>query len=185
VSPEPLRRLGVGWNANEGCWTFPLSDADRQVVGINRRFGNGRKMVMPGHRAGLYLPCDLPTSLSGETLLICEGGSDTAAALDLNFIAVGRFNCMASVMLLVDLVRRTRPDAVVIIADADATGRRGAQDLAAAIKPRVIVCKIVEPPAPHKDLRAWLVAGASRQDVLEAVRTASAMALRIEVVHAR
>jgi len=94
VSAKSLRRLGVGWSRGQECWTFPLRDSTGlKVLGISRRFSDGAKYVMRGHKAGLYLPRDLPTDLSSTTLLIVEGGSDAAAALDLEFWAVGRFSC--------------------------------------------------------------------------------------------
>jgi len=54
---------------------------------------------------------------------------------------------------------------VVIIADADDPGRRGAESLAVALLPYVPSLKVVEPPAPFKDLRSWQQASATPEDV--------------------
>jgi hypothetical protein len=111
ITPDTLRRLAVGCDENGRYWTFPLRDASLRVVGINRRFRNGDKRVMLGHHIGLYIPTDLPADLSGHTLLLCEGGSDTAAALDLGFWSIGRFSCSTCEQMVVKLVGRTRPSA--------------------------------------------------------------------------
>jgi len=64
-------------------------------------------------------------------------------------------NLYGQVDMLAGLVRMLRPDEVVIVADADAPGRSGAERLACRLRPLVRPLKIVEPPAGHKDLRAW------------------------------
>lgn len=180
VSAASLERLGVGWNADDHCWTFPLCDADRRVVGINRRFRDGLKLIMRGHRAGMYLPLDLPADLSGQTLLVCEGGTDTAAAMDLGYQAIGRFNCTASRPLVIEMIRRVRPQIVVIVADADLAGRQGAEGLARALRPRVTTCKVIEPPG-HKDLRAWLRAGATHEDLSDLIDRAVEQRVAVEL----
>jgi hypothetical protein len=181
VTPSVLRRLAVGWNENARCWTFPLRDASLQVVGLNQRFRNGDKRVMQGHHVGLYIPIDLPADLSGHTLLVCEGGSDTAAALDMGFWPVGRFSCSTCEQMLVELVGRTRPAGVVIVADSDGPGRDGAASMAFAITPRVASCRIIEPPEGYKDLRCWLQGGAKPEDVVRNIDAARPRRLSVEV----
>lgn len=158
VSPESLRRLGVGWDLSEDCWTFPLTDAAGRIVGLNRRFKDASKKLYFGHRAGLYIQVDLPNDLTNSSLLITEGGSDTAAALDLGFWTIGRFNCQCGADMLRKLIRRRCPGRVVIIADGDTPGQRGAERLACHLIPYVRELKIITPP--EKDLRSWLLDGA-------------------------
>ena len=40
---EPLSLPGVGWNRESGCWTLPEKDARGEVIGINRRYLDGKK----------------------------------------------------------------------------------------------------------------------------------------------
>lgn len=156
VSTESLVRFGVGWSFREDCSTWPMCNARGQIVGITRRFRNGRKKVMPGHKAGIYMPADLPEDMSHLTtpLLVCEGGSDAVSGLDIGFWAIGRFSCTHGAKLLVNLVRHRGPGLVVIVKDADGPGHRGAESLASTLLPYVGSLKVITPPTPHKDLRA-------------------------------
>ena len=147
LSERSLSRFGVGWCFRENCSTWPMVDAKGRIIGINRRFKDGRKMAMPGHRAGLYMPADFPEDMSGFTLLVCEGGSDAVAGLDLGFWPVGRFSCTHGAKLLVNLVRHRHPRLVVIVADADGPGQRGAESLAATLLPYAPRLKVITPPA--------------------------------------
>jgi hypothetical protein len=102
--------------------------------------------------------------------VICEGPTDTAAALSLGLRAVGRPSCAGGVEALAALARRLRARHVTIVADHDAPhrrldgavwypGRAGAEALGHAIKR---MWRMVLPPA--KDFRAWLHAGVTRQE---------------------
>ena len=163
----------------ENCWTFPLSDAAGRIVGLNRRFPDGGKRIMPGHKAGLYLPVDLPVNFADLTLVVCEGGSDTAAGLDLGFWAVGRFSCTHGADLLRRLLRDRQPGQVVIVADCDehGAGQRGAADLGRGLLPYARTLKIVTPPA--KDLRCWKQAGANHLDLYQYIEVAEPIRLTI------
>jgi phage/plasmid primase-like uncharacterized protein len=141
-----------------------MSDATGRIIGINRRFPDGAKYIVPGHKAGLYLPDDLTVGPDAP-LVVCEGATDAVAGRDLGFQCAGRFSCTHGARLLVELVKALRPGLLVIIGDTDEPGRRGAQSLAAAVLPYVPALKVVEPPAPQKDLRAWRQAGATRHNL--------------------
>jgi hypothetical protein len=164
LSPESLRRFRVGWCLRECCSTWPMSDATNRIIGITRRFPDGAKYIVPGHKAGLYLPDDLTVG-PDATLVVCEGATDAVAGRDLGLQCIGRLSCTHGARLLVELVKARRPGLLVIIGDTDEPGRRGAQSLAAALLPYVPALKVIEPPAPHKDLRAWRKAGATRHDI--------------------
>ena len=180
LSVESLRRFRVGWCPDEDCSTWPMSDAAGRIIGINRRFQNGSKRIMPGHKAGLYLPDDLLIA-SDSTLVACEGGTDAVAGRDLGLQCVGRFSCTHGAKLLVELVKAQRPSLVVIVADGDGPGRRGADSLAVAVVPYVPGLKVVEPPAPFKDLRAWRQGGAALPDVKHLIAGVEPRRLAVEV----
>ena len=178
VSAESLRRLGVGYDHAGDFSTWPMVDADGAIVGINRRFADGSKKIMPGHHAGLYLPVDLPGNLAGETLLVVEGGSDTAAGLDLGFWTVGRFSCTHGGKLLAQLLRDRQPGLVVIVADADGPGRQGAAELARKLVLFTRNLRMIEPPG-YKDLRQWKQAGANLLDVHRLIEKAELVKLNM------
>ena len=178
VSVESLRRLRVGWSGKNRAWSFPMSNAAGQVLGIRLRLPNGKKLSVRGGREGLFIPEGIG---AGDRLLIAEGPSDTTALLDLRFPAVGRPSCMGGVKLLVELVRKLKPSAVVIVADGDAPGRRGAESLAAALVAYCSEVRTITPPAGVKDAREWKRSGATAAEVEAAIGAAAVRKLRVSV----
>jgi len=146
------------------------------VRGIRLRHLDGRKLSVRGGREGLFVPRDLATS---ERLLVCEGATDAAALLDLGLTAIGRPSCTGGVGLIVDVVRRRREREVVVLADADEPGRRGAANLAAVLTAFAPSVRIIEPPSGAKDARAWVRSGATAVDVQRAIDAAEPQRLRV------
>ena len=91
---------------------------------------------------------------------------------------MGRPSCTGGVRLLVDLVRQRRPDDVVVVADADAAGRRGAEILASLLTRFATTVRVVEPPGA-KDPRDFLRGGGTRSDLEVAIDGASVRRLRV------
>lgn len=104
-----------------------------------------------GSRNGLFIPQG--KTPDGE-LWICEGPTDTAAALDLGHYAVGRPDCNGGGGFLQRFVRANHFSRAVIVADRDKPGQEGSHKLAREIH---VTCRVWTPPAPAKDLRAWYV----------------------------
>lgn len=158
VKVESLVRLGIGWNGR--AWTFPMSDASGRVLGIRLRFPDATKLAVKGGHEGLFIPngppCDGP-------LLLAEGPTDTAALLSLGLNAIGRPSCSGGVRLVIRLVRMLKPCSVVVVADADVPGQKGAERLAFVLTPLCRSVRVISPPT--KDIRAWVNAGATRQQV--------------------
>lgn len=152
LSGRSLQRLGVGWDGR--AYTFPMSNDFGQIIGIRRRFPNGSKVSVKGGKNGLFIPTDLAEA---SPLLVCEGPTDTAAALDLGFAAIGRPNCNSLVEMTVRAVRDRGETAVV--ADNDDMGRMGAERLASVLALCCPSVRIVHPPEGVKDLRQWLRTG--------------------------
>jgi hypothetical protein len=162
LSIESLRRLGVGWSAKHSAWAFPMLDAQGKVLGIRLRLHGGKKLSVKGGREGLFIPKTLDNQ---GPLLIAEGPTDTAALLDLGFPAVGRPSCTGGVKLLIEFVRKYNPASVVIVADADVPGQRGAENLASVLAAYCQAVCIITPPAGVKDAREWKRRGATAADV--------------------
>ncbi len=179
LSVASLTRLGVGWSAKHRAWTFPMVDVDGHVLGIRLRRAGGKKTSVRGGHDGLFLPVPEAPDLGGR-LLVCEGPTDTAAALDLGFDAVGRPSCLGGVKLLVELVQRMKPADVVIVGDGDAPGQRGAESLASVLTAYCPAVRIITPAAPFKDARAWRQGGATAADVSAAIDVAPARRLVIK-----
>jgi hypothetical protein len=178
LSRVSLQRLGIGWSAEHRAWAFPMRDAAGLVLGIRLRREDGRKFAVRGGREGLFLPAD-GAGRDGP-LFIGEGPTDTAALLDLGFPGVaGRPSCTGGIRLLVDLVQGRRPGAVVIVADADEPGRRGADNLASVLAAYAPAVRVIAPPDGTKDARAWVRAGATRQDVEQVIGAAPVRRLAV------
>jgi phage/plasmid primase-like uncharacterized protein len=176
VSEASLRRLGVGWSAIHRAWTFPMSGAAGEVRGIRLRGPDGRKWAVAGGREGLFIPDRLDAA---QRLLICEGPTDTAAALDMGCEAVGRPSCTGGAGLLLRLVRDRRPAEVVVVADQDAPGQSGAAALAAELRGYVRVVRVITPPA--KDLRAWRQSGATADDLAALIAATAPLTIKITI----
>jgi hypothetical protein len=176
VSVVNLRRLRIGWSTRHGAWSFPMTGAAGRVLGIRLRKQNGRKFAVSGGREGLFLPADLDTR---GRILICEGPTDTAALLDLDFAAVGRPSCTGGVRLLVELVQRYRPVDVVVVADGDGPGRRGADNLASVLTAYAPAVRVIEPPSGINDARDWMRQGTAHDDVLAAIEATPARRLQV------
>ena len=147
VTGHSLERLGIGFDGD--AWTFPMSEPDGAVIGIRRRFADGRKLSVRGGREGLFIPTD-----GGDLatlVIVCEGPTDTAAILDAEFFAVGRPSCLGATAMVKHLIGKRD---VVIVADVDDAGRRGALKLAEELVMPGRIVKVIE-PLTGKDARQW------------------------------
>jgi len=169
LSVESLGRLRVGWDGCRRAWAFPMADPNGQVLGIRLRFHDGRKLSVAGGHEGLFIPMDLTYR---GLLLVAEGPTDTAALLDLGFDAVGRPSCVGGVAHCIALVLAHWPLDVIIVADGDSPGERGAEVLASSLLAFARTVRVVHPPAGIKDVRIWKHCGATRADVDRAIEAA-------------
>ena len=176
LSVDSLERLRIGWSNEHSAWSFPMTDVLGNVRGIRLRFPNGRKLAVRGGHEGLFVPDDLDAD---EQLVIAEGPTDTAALLDLGFAAIGRPSCSGGVKLLVDICQRRDPSEVVVVADGDAPGRRGADSLAAVLVAYCQSVRVIAPPDGLKDVRAWKLRGATREEIQQVIDTAPVRRLPI------
>lgn len=174
VSENSLNLLGCRWNGV--CFCIPMRDGQDRVIGIRERYENGKNLTMRGTHSGIFIP----RYLTAKYLMIVEGPSDTAAALDLGFEVIGRPSCMGATDHVIALLRRMRVRAVVIMSDNDKPKRRpdgtlwrpgqqGALKLFKDILPHTRSCCIIKPPR-HKDLREWYNAGGTKEDVLNLIK---------------
>src|SRR5207253_1067400 len=89
LSMTSLCQFGVGWATEHRSWSFPMRDAESNVVGIRLRRPDGFKFAVKGGKEGLFIPED--RNAQSSPLLIAEGVTDAAALLDMGFTnVVGR-----------------------------------------------------------------------------------------------
>ncbi len=142
VTSESLHRLRIGFQ-NSDTYTFPMHDERGKIIGIRKRSSTGKTAVL-GSRNGMFLP-NFKYAPSGP-VVICEGPTDTAMALDLGYPAIGRASCNTCEAMIEKLMSGRR---AIIMADNDETGIHYANKLAIRIRAEVIL------PARGKDLRQW------------------------------
>jgi hypothetical protein len=152
VSESSLAALGAAWAAPYAAWAFPMCDGYGNMVGIRLRNERG-KFAVRGSRQGIFL-AEVPAQ---KTIFVCEGPTDTAAALDLGFFAVGRPNCCCGGLEVRTYARRHECARAVIVSDNDKPGLDGARKVGAELK---MAFAIYVPPA--KDLREFCRLGGTR-----------------------
>lgn len=171
-----LWRLRIGWSQWREVFSFPMRDAKGEVIGIRLRSLSGSKYAVRGSRNGLFIPTDQEHT---DSLIICEGPTDCAAMLSLGFWCIGRPDCSGGIWHVVQYARKQRSKEVVVLADADEPGHRGAESLASELLRYCPQIRLIQPPNKIKDARAWIVAGADREDVTKKIESSPIRALQI------
>lgn len=171
VTSGSLDRLQIGYFGHS--YTFPMFNCKRRIVGIKRRKPDGSKICIRGSHLGLYWPLGVEQD-SKNALYICEGESDAAALLSLDFEAIGRPGCDHATQEVVGFLKG-RDRHVVVMLDHDRwktrpdgtkykPGQDGAYRLAKVIQPLCKSLKLVR-PGKYKDIRKWLNNGATHAAV--------------------
>ena len=153
VTSSALIRIGCGRNGPAN--SFPMTNSHGRIVGIRYRHSHtGSQWSERGGKEGLFVPSGVTT---GSPLLLPEGPTDTAALLSIGDLSViGRPSCSGGTRHCIEYARHRD---VVVCADADGAGRRGADRLATALMAVAKSVRVIEPPAGHKDFRDAIRAG--------------------------
>ena len=152
LSTSALTAVGAAWAAPHSAWAFPMCDGYGNVVGIRLRNERG-KFAVRGSKQGMFRADVAPQ----KTLFVCEGPTDTAAAIELGFFAVGRPNCCCGGDEIRIYARRLAVARVVVISDNDKPGLDGAKKVGGELK---LPFALYVPPA--KDLREFVRLGGTR-----------------------
>ena len=127
VTMASLVELTVGWDGN--AWMFPERNAAGLIIGINRRFPNGRKICVDGSRRGLTYSPDWATRKGAA--LIVEGGSDTATGITLGLCVIGRPSNTGGLAILAKLLKSHTKRKVIVIGERD---RKRHEDLKGIVR---------------------------------------------------
>lgn len=115
LSADSLRMLDCMQSDQVGVWAFPMRGGNNGFTGIRLRSESGKKWSVVGSHPGLFLPqCE-----AQQEAIICEGPTDTAAALTMGAFAIGRPSCNGGVADLIAAIKRLRIRRVTIVADCD------------------------------------------------------------------
>ena len=121
VTDWALDSIKVGWNEDEKCWTFPELNHLGQIVGVTRRFADGKKLAVLGGGRGLTYADDW-ADVPGPVLIV-EGGSDVAAGLTMGLCVVGRPSNVGGLEYLARLLGRHVNRQIIIVAERDEKDR--------------------------------------------------------------
>jgi len=106
-------------------------------------------------------------AVSNRPTLIVEGASDVLAAYDLGFVGIGRPNDTAKLDLLASMVSGRR---VCVVGENDAgAGVAGMEAVFTKLRSECPNCVKLLPPTGIKDLRKWLHAGLTPDELLSQI----------------
>lgn len=158
VSEQSLNDLWCCRSPYPGTWAFPMRVGDNTMVGIRLRHLDGKKWAERGSRQGLFIPQRDTT----DTVMVCEGPTDTAAALTIGYFAIGRPSCNGGLGDMIACLKRIKAKRVIIVADCDQDRKRDnggvynpGIDGAVALSD-VIGIKNVVLTLPAKDMRQFV-----------------------------
>lgn len=144
-------------------WGFPMRDGNGFIVGIRMRHENGRKWCEPGGHNGLFLP----SMDAQKEVVICEGPTDTAAALSLGLYAIGRFNCCGGIDMIKQFIGMQGIKRATIVADVDNDRVINGSPINPGIQGAIALAELLDIPTrcvtlPTKDIRNFLLTGGTR-----------------------
>lgn len=181
VSSKALLKLHIGWSKLYKAWTFPMQDHKDRYVGVRLRCEDGEKRSMCGSREGLFIAFSPDSTPRHERLIIAEGATDTAAISDYGFNVIGRPSCTGGTDPIKRLIQRIGPSEVIVAADNDLPGRKGAATLVSRLSIFGPV-KTIFPPEGIKDFREWRKLGAVSADIEGLISQASPSSVSIKRV---
>lgn len=174
IPASALQAYDIGWNTHWKAWTFPMRHpVTKRIMGIRTRTPCGRKFALSGSRQGYFMCTYIHPQ---RRVYLVEGPTDAASVHSLGLECIGRASCLHVSSALRDALSGRD---VIVVSDNDEAGQRGASRCAEYLdRSRVTV---MSPPAQFKDMRAWIGAGANRQDVETRTREAIEDAMEEQV----
>lgn len=153
VEPTAFYSIGACWASSQKAWAFPMKDETSKAIGIRLRNEKGEKWAIKGSRQGLFYG-----DLNSKKAYIVEGVTDTAAMISLGLTAIGRPSCLGCEDMINQTLRANKIGSVVIVADNDEAGLRGATKLQSQLK---IPSQLWIPPC--KDIREFICLGGTKE----------------------
>ncbi len=161
INPISALRFYIGWH--KGWLTIPVYSLSRTISGIQRRQGN-TKRYMKHSGMGVFVPSAFFQDPS-DTVVICEGFTDTVTAIEYGLNAIGKMNAFCGNEEALYYIERKKATKVFIFADNDdnGVGLEGAKECRDLLVSSGIHTQIFL--TPEKDLRASKAAGLSLEEV--------------------
>lgn len=172
VSPSSLVDLQCCYAEEHKAFAFPMSDGFGNIVGIRFRNFLGDKWAMSGSRNAIFLPQSAPDKM----LTVCEGPTETAAALTMGLFAVGRASCSTGGDDIIHFIGRRQIFKVLIIANNDNKHRPDGSPWNPGLEGALKLQEQLPVPScivtlPCKDLRDGIKLGFTSNDLEYLVRS--------------
>ena len=167
-SKSDVSRILAEYDYRDESGTLLYQVVRYEPKGFRQRRPNrvgGWEWNLDGVRRVLYR---LPELLGSESVLVCEGEKDCETAFTLGLVAT--CNPGGAEKWRKEYNDSLRGKSVAIIADADAKGRKHAQQVAASLAGKAKSVKVLELPQ-GKDLSEWVAAGGTRDTLLELIQS--------------
>lgn len=148
VENKSLFDFGVGCIADS--YTFPMYNAQKEVIGIHRRYPCGGKRCIEGSELGLFIP--LP--INDNIIFITEGISDAVVVYNLGFDVIGKPCATYGDKIIRHFLLESDIHSVIIIPDNDEAGLKSAVNTIKALK-RIVSCNMFEFKGA-KDIREYI-----------------------------
>jgi hypothetical protein len=161
VSPLALDQLGCVVSPEHDAYAFPMRDAAGNVIGIRLRTRTGKKFAVTGSRSGIFWR----NGTYEKTLYVVEGPTDCAAAMTIGLCAIGRPSCLGCEEFVTSFIHRKKIREVIIVADNDLPGLRGAEKLQSMLTVKSLLWT-----PPCKDLREYVKNGGTKATIKTATK---------------
>ena len=147
VPRSVLEDYGMGWDGE--TFTFPMHNEKEEVIGIQRRFKDGKRAV-PGSCLGLFLPLTL-----GKKVGICEGVSDACTATMCGLPTIGLPCASFGHQMCLNFINTRNIKEIVLIGDNNVAGRISVEKMRKLLDKRGGICYNVLMAENYKDLREY------------------------------
>lgn len=118
-----LLKYGIGWCGDSH--TFPMRREDGVIIGILRRFPDGKKICINSSQLGLFLP-----NMQITQVVVCEGLSDAAVATECGYWGAGLPSASFGHDIILKFLTIHKVNTLItIIADSDEIGKKSAKKL--------------------------------------------------------
>lgn len=155
LQPNALQPIGASWFAKENAVAFPMYNERYTMVGIRLRGLDGRKWAVKGSTNGLFMDAYRMIRYDQiDRLVVCEGPTDTATAIIMGYVAIGKACVSTNHDMIEKIVVDKKVQSVTVVVDNDknGVGIEWSTKLAMQLKAQ---CSVALFQPPCKDLRDY------------------------------
>ena len=110
VRTAVIEALMIGWDGK--TYSIPECDADGNIIGISRRWPDGRKRFHSGGNRGLTYAADWYED--DGSIYVVEGASDVAAMLQADYCVIGRPSSSGGLKHLEKMLMRVDREVIIL-----------------------------------------------------------------------